>query len=595
MKMSQFKLRRSFLAGIIFLASCVAALAASIIWTLPTNGTFPFVGSERLWYATGPGANADFSADVLHVGFIYQGTCSSGVTSPFRYELCWDTSVTPAVLKAYSGSTWAPIASFDTINGYYIPPVGGGIAVNLASASTTDLGSLAQPSITITGSATITSFGSTALPGQIKFLTFSGAAVLTQNASTLILPGGASITAAAGDVAIAQVLQSGSWRVLAYSPAGGTLSRSKNLSDLPSPATARTNLGLGTVATQNGTALTNVRNAISGTYLAVNGDCGSTISAGGNAFYTVTFGSGYPATCQVLVVNEDQARAKNVALPSGTTMLFPKQSMWVVNDNGTLFGNPPGPWVFGNPTLYIDVNNGNDANDGLVSFLTSSNGPLKTCSAAITRAETLINPLATPVTVQAAGGSYAACGVVSGTNDIIINGNASSISSVLFGDGIGVDSSLKVTIQNLEVASSTSASPIAVSRGGYVKIKNVLFGSSASAVMVFASLGGRAEFIGDATINGNSAAFAQATDAGSFIYFGGFTYTMVGTPAVSGAFVVAANTGQITTGGLSPTFVNSGSVIGKKFVASNNGVISGSGTVWPGSVAGTTSTGGQQN
>ena len=53
----------------------------------------------------------------------------------------------------------------------------------------------------ITGTTTITSLAATAIPANpIYFLRFTGALTLTNGAS-LILPGGANITTAAGDCA----------------------------------------------------------------------------------------------------------------------------------------------------------------------------------------------------------------------------------------------------------------------------------------------------------------------------------------------------------------------------------------------------------
>jgi hypothetical protein len=107
-------------------------------------------------------------------------------------------------------------------------PVGGGVNT-LAGGGTTDLGSLYQAALTISGTATITSFGSTAPVGVVKFLTFSGASVLTHSATALILPTLANITTAAGDTCIIQCISSGNWRVLSYQLASGAaLSSSAN-------------------------------------------------------------------------------------------------------------------------------------------------------------------------------------------------------------------------------------------------------------------------------------------------------------------------------------------------------------------------------
>jgi hypothetical protein len=75
----------------------------------------------------------------------------------------------------------------------------GGMA-DIASAATTDIGAQNTNFLRVTGNTTITSFG-TNFKGP-RFLVFEGAVTLTHS-STLVLPGGANITTAAGDVLIA--------------------------------------------------------------------------------------------------------------------------------------------------------------------------------------------------------------------------------------------------------------------------------------------------------------------------------------------------------------------------------------------------------
>jgi hypothetical protein len=93
---------------------------------------------------------------------------------------------------------------------------------SLASASTTDLGTIASQNVLITGTTTITAFGSSASTASpLYFIEFNGALTLTHNGTSLIIPGAANITTAAGDNAIVEYLGSGNWRVRHYSPATG--------------------------------------------------------------------------------------------------------------------------------------------------------------------------------------------------------------------------------------------------------------------------------------------------------------------------------------------------------------------------------------
>lgn len=93
--------------------------------------------------------------------------------------------------------------------------------VALASSGTTDLGTYPSACVSITGTTTITSHGSTAPTGAVRFIKFAGALTYTHNATSLIIPGGANITTAAGDCAIVRHEGSGNWRVLNYTLATG--------------------------------------------------------------------------------------------------------------------------------------------------------------------------------------------------------------------------------------------------------------------------------------------------------------------------------------------------------------------------------------
>ncbi|MBK8108661.1 MAG: hypothetical protein IPK42_24755 [Betaproteobacteria bacterium] len=91
----------------------------------------------------------------------------------------------------------------------------------LAAAGTTDLGSKDETFITLTGTAaTVTALG-TVSAGIYKWVIFNAAHVLTHNATSLILPSAANITAASGDVACFVSLGSGNWRCVSYTRASG--------------------------------------------------------------------------------------------------------------------------------------------------------------------------------------------------------------------------------------------------------------------------------------------------------------------------------------------------------------------------------------
>ena len=95
------------------------------------------------------------------------------------------------------------------------PPITGPL-LQIVASSTTDLGSVNSHFIQITGTASITSFGSSATTtAPIYFIQFGGGQTLVDGAA-LQLPGGANITTATNDFAIAEYLGSGNWIVLLY-------------------------------------------------------------------------------------------------------------------------------------------------------------------------------------------------------------------------------------------------------------------------------------------------------------------------------------------------------------------------------------------
>lgn len=92
--------------------------------------------------------------------------------------------------------------------------------VDVASAATTSIGAATSNNVRITGTTTITSFG-TADAGITRRVRFGGVLTLTHNATSLILPGGINITTAVNDTAEFLSLGSGNWFCKAYNNATG--------------------------------------------------------------------------------------------------------------------------------------------------------------------------------------------------------------------------------------------------------------------------------------------------------------------------------------------------------------------------------------
>lgn len=92
--------------------------------------------------------------------------------------------------------------------------------LTVASATTCNILGALSDLIAISGTTTITSLGTGA--SRLKFVRFTGALILTHNATSLILPGAANITTAAGDCMVVESDASSNVRVLSYQKADGT-------------------------------------------------------------------------------------------------------------------------------------------------------------------------------------------------------------------------------------------------------------------------------------------------------------------------------------------------------------------------------------
>ncbi len=122
--------------------------------------------------------------------------------------------VTPLPAAAFTGGT---LTGTTTMSGAAFNTAS---YADVASASTTDIGGAASNNVRITGTVTITSFGSGAA-GIHRNVRFAGALTLTHNATSLILPTAGNITTAANDTLEAVSLGSGNWIVTDYQRASG--------------------------------------------------------------------------------------------------------------------------------------------------------------------------------------------------------------------------------------------------------------------------------------------------------------------------------------------------------------------------------------
>lgn len=141
----------------------------------------------------------------------------------------WDWSKTAASNTSLESISWAEGQSPSTVNDG-VRAIAAALAtfrdegrqaaeVSVASAATTDILAAVSPLINITGTTTITSFGTGI--NRVRFVRFAAALTLTHNATSLILPGGANITTAAGDTCVVVSDASSNCRVVNYQRASG--------------------------------------------------------------------------------------------------------------------------------------------------------------------------------------------------------------------------------------------------------------------------------------------------------------------------------------------------------------------------------------
>jgi len=137
-----------------------------------------------------------------------------------------DGRVTTANNTANTANTTANTANTTANNampkagGNFTGPANANKGADLASAATVNIGAATGEYLNITGTTTITAFG-TVQAGTERTVQFTGALTLTHNATTLILPTAANITTTAGDVAVFRSEGSGNWRCISYTKTDG--------------------------------------------------------------------------------------------------------------------------------------------------------------------------------------------------------------------------------------------------------------------------------------------------------------------------------------------------------------------------------------
>lgn len=254
------------------------------------------------------------------------------------------------------------------------------------------------------------------------------------------------------------------------------------------------------------------------------------------------------------------------------------------------------PQLVRNTTIYVRPD-GNDANDGTVN---DSSHALLTLQGAINLAFRY-GPSQYTISIIMAAGTYAAGArtpLYPGPNILIDGGSASSTILAPTNDyGFLVQGPNTATIRNVTVNSTggfLSAGCFSASNGATLTTASTANGAINTAIFV-ASQGGTMS-IGSHTFKGNMAAAFWATYNANISIIGA-TFTFAVPLTLSVALVWASGLGSVGASSAVPTtFVNPGNVTGSRYLATSNGFINSDGQgagFFPGTVAGTTSGGGQ--
>jgi hypothetical protein len=198
--------------------SAMAALAIDVTKGLNTKSVS---ADSTLTFSGTPTTNSWFSLQITNTD-----TSDHVITipaSPASFSYASQQNITTFTLPAsgkallywrYDGTVCHLFGETDVIGQF-------GAETSIASATTTDLDAVNSVNVSITGTTTITGFG-TATAGVYRQGRFTGALTLQHNATSMILPSAANITTAANDRFGALSLGSGNWLILWYTKADGS-------------------------------------------------------------------------------------------------------------------------------------------------------------------------------------------------------------------------------------------------------------------------------------------------------------------------------------------------------------------------------------
>jgi hypothetical protein len=184
-----------------------------------------------------------------------------------------------------------------------------------------------------------------------------------------------------------------------------------------------------------------------------------------------------------------------------------------------------------------------------------------------------------------------------GNGTLTLNGNlgtpANVVISTTSASAITVSGPVSLNVTNLKLQTTTSGSCLVASNGGAITYTNLVFGAAAGGFHILSSnCSTITALTTGSSITGGSQAHIWA-QTGATINTAALTHTLTGTLSFTSAFAAATSLGVISSSG--GTF-SGGTITGTRYNVNLNSVINtngGGANFYPGSVAGSTATGGQ--
>jgi hypothetical protein len=371
---------------------------------------------------------------------------------------------------------------------------------------------------------------------------------------------------------------------------------------------ARTRQVLGNSSTAPGPAapiFQPPQNSRTGSYTAASADCGSLITAGGSAFYTIAFNaaSAYPPRCRIGVVNTDASACRGKSIDvngfAAKFILWPGQTAELTNINNAWVETiNPGRWRpnCGRSPLVIntDSTSGSDR-AGVADGLGTGSEAFQTVNGALGVIQTYFDFIGSPQTqvrvLMAASSTdaqtvhYAPHGSNPGATGgaaLTIDGNGGSLTG-----GVQFYYGSIVRLRNVTL-SNTAGSCLVATQNAYVQVLDLVTFAACSISQITLSTYGTVEMLNNFTISGGGTYFIS--NLGGILLGNGVTISVSNDVAYSQAVVYGYSPGRTALAGTTWS-LGGHTVTGRSYDVEGNHVLDGSATI-PGS-PGITASGGQ--